>query len=327
MPSNALPTLETLRSAADRVDTLMGATPTRHWPLLAERCGCEVWVKHENHTPTGAFKVRGGLVYLETLRAEHPDIETVIAATRGNHGQSVAFAAGRLGVRAIIAVPHGNNPEKNAAMRAYGAELVEVGADFQEAYEHARGQADEHGWHMVPSFDLSLLPGVASYALEFFRDAPPLDAVYVPIGLGSGICAVLAAREALGLRTEVIGVVAAGAPAYARSFEAGEPIETGLPETIADGLAVRVPNPVALEVIRAGASRVVTVSDEEIEVAMACYFRDTHNIAEGAGAAPLAALRSEASRMQGRRVGLVLTGGNVDLATYRAALERGGAQL
>ncbi len=327
MSLRGLPDRPTLERAAGRVADVMGTTPTRNWPLLSERCGCAVFVKHENHTPIGAFKVRGGLLYLESLRREHPEVSTVVAATRGNHGQSIAWAAGRVGLRARIVVPHGNNPEKNAAMRAFGAELVEFGADFQEAYDHARELADGSGGHLVPSYDAALLSGVASYAMELFADAPTLDAIYVPIGLGSGICSVLAAREALGLRTEVIGVVADGAPAYALSFDAGKPVETGLPDTLADGLAVRVPHPDALEVILAGASRVVAVTDAAIELAMASYFRDTHNIAEGAGAAPLAALFGEKERMRGKQVGLVLSGGNVDRATYLAALERGGVAL
>jgi threonine dehydratase len=277
-------------------------------------------VKHENHTPVGAFKLRGGIVYMDQLRRREPEVTGVIAATRGNHGQSVALAAARAGLRATIVTPHGNSREKNAAMKALGAELIEHGADFQEALEYASELARERRLHFVPSFDRALVLGVASYALELFRGAPPLDAVYVPVGLGSGICGMIAARDALGLKTEVIGVVAAGAPAYALSFAAGKPIEAGLPQTIADGVACRVPDPDALEIILRGASRIVTVTDDEIEAAMRHLFSDTHNVAEGAGAAALAALLQEGEQMRGKRVAVVLSGGNIDRDLYARIL-------
>ena len=292
------------------------------WPLLSARAGAEVWVKHENHTPIGAFKVRGGLTYMEKLKREHPEVTGVIAATRGNHGQSIAFAAARHGLTSTIVVPHGNAVGKNAAMRAFGAELIEHGADFQEALEWTIEEAGRRGLHLVPSFDLGLVRGVATYALEFFRGAGELDAVYVPIGLGSGICGIMAARDALGYRTDVIGVVSENAAAYALSYAAGTPVSTNSADTIADGMACRVPVAEALGYITAGAARVVQVSDEDVLEAMAAYFMDTHNIAEGAGAAPLAALLSERSMMAGKRVGLVLSGGNVDPPLYRDALSR-----
>ena len=298
----------------------MPPTPQILWPLLSARAGAEVWVKHENHTPVGAFKLRGGIVYMHRLRERAPDVAGVIAATKGNHGQSVTLAAASAGLRAVIVSPHGSSREKIEAMRAQGADLIEHGADFHEALLHAAALGREQGLHHVPSFHPDLVLGVASYALELFRGAPPLDAVYVPIGLGSGICGLIAARDALGLRTEIIGVVAAGAPAYALSFAAREPVECGLPETIADGVACRVPDRDALAIILRRAARVVTVSDDEIRAAIRHLFSDTHNVAEGAGAVPLAALLQERERMRGRRVGLILSGGNIDRELYARIL-------
>jgi threonine dehydratase len=294
-------------------------TPTAQirWPLLSRRCGCEVWVKHENHAPTGAFKVRGGLVYLDELSRTRPDVPGVIAATRGNHGQSVAFAAACHGLRAVIVVPHGNNPEKNAAIEAFGAELIEHGHDFQAAYDHARELVEQRGLHLVPTFHPRLVPGVATYALELFRAAPELDTVYVPIGLGSGICGVIRTRDRLGLRTRVVGVVAEKAPTYALSFARRAPVPTESADTIADGVAIRVPDEGALEIICRGAERVVTVPEEAILDAMSHYLQDTHNLVEGAGAAPLAALLQEGPAAAGKRVGLVVSGGNVDRALLR----------
>jgi threonine dehydratase len=315
-----LPGLEELESAAERVHRVIPPTPQIRWPLLCARTGAEVWVKHENHTPVGAFKVRGGVVYMEELKQREPGINGVIAATRGNHGQSVALGASRAGWRAVIVVPHGNSREKNAAIEALGAELIEHGNDFQQAYEYATELADKRRLHFVKSFDRCLVTGVASYALEFFRGAPELDAVYVPIGMGSGICGTIAVRNALGLKTEIIGVVASGAPAYALSFAAGKPIATDAAVTIADGMACRVPDGEALAIICEGAARIVTVDDCEIEVAMRDLFSDTHNVAEGAGAAALAALLQEREQMQGRRVGLVLSGGNVDRDVFAKTL-------
>lgn len=315
-----LPDLKTLEAAAQLVHRVIPPTPQICWPLVCQRAEAEVWVKHENHTVAGAFKVRGGLVYMEALKQREPRIAGVIAATRGNHGQSVAFAAKRAGLRSVIVVPHGNSREKNAAMRALGAELIECGSDFQEAYEHAARLAQAERLHLVPSFDAALVAGVASYALELFSAVANFDAVYVPIGMGSGICGVIAVREALGLRTEVVGVVASGAPAYALSYAAGRPIATESALTIADGIACRVPDPEALEIIGKGASRVATVTDDEIGAAMRHLFSDTHNAAEGAGAAALAALLKERDRMRGRRVALILSGGNVDREVFAETL-------
>ncbi|MCH7555611.1 MAG: threonine dehydratase [Proteobacteria bacterium] len=317
------PDLATLQTAAELVYRSMTPTAQIRWPLLEERCGCEVWVKHENHTPTGAFKIRGGLVYMDDFARRHPDTAGVIAATRGNHGQSVAYAARAQGVAAVIVAPLGNSAAKNKAMRAYGAELIEHGDDFNAALDHAVALAGERGLHMMGSYDDLLVRGVASYSLELLAAAPDLDALYVPIGLGSGICGAIAARDALNLKTSIVGVVSDKAAAYALSFEARKPVSTDSADTFADGMAVRVPNPDALDVILAGVERVVTVSDEEILAAMGHYFDDTHNIAEGAGAAPLAALLKEREAMAGKSVGLILSGGNLDRDLYMRALAQG----
>ena len=315
-----LPTLNELEAAAALVHEIVPATPLIRWPLLAERAGVDVWVKHENHTPVGAFKIRGGLVYMHRLRRTQPNIRGVVAATRGNHGQSVAFAAAQAGIRAVIVVPQGNSREKNAAMRALGAELIEHGRDFQDALEEAVRIAAAESLHMFPSFDPSLVCGVGSYALELFRSGPAFDTVYVPIGLGSGICGTIAARQALGLETEIVGVCAAGAPAYALSFTACRPVATASAETIADGMACRTPNPDAVALLNRFAARIVTVDDSEIRSAMQILFSDTHNAAEGAGAAALAALLREGETMRHRRAAIILSGGNVDSHTFAEVL-------
>jgi threonine dehydratase len=315
-----LPSLQELEQASAIVHEVMPPTPQYNWRLLSARAGAEVWVKHENHTPAGAFKVRGGIVYIDHLRRSEPSVKGVIAATRGNHGQSVAFAATRAGLEAVIVVPQGNSVEKNAAMRAFGGQLIEHGHDFQAAYEFALGLAKERGLHPFPSYHPVLVRGVGTYALELFRAVPDLDTVYVPIGLGSGISGVMAARDALGLTTKVIGVVAENAPTYALSFAAGKPIATNSADTMADGLACRVPVDLAVATINKGAERIVTVSDPEIKAAMRALFADTHNVAEGAGAAALAALLKERGRMKGKRVGLILSGGNVDTSVFRDVL-------
>ncbi|MGC2414512.1 MAG: threonine dehydratase [Stellaceae bacterium] len=312
--------LARLDEAAALVRTVVPPTPQYCWPLLSRRIGAELWVKHENHTPIGAFKLRGGLVYLDALRRTQPDVHGVITATRGNHGQSIAYAASRLGLSATIVVPHGNSVEKNRAMEAFGATLVEEGHDFQAAYEYAAARAASDGLHLVRSFDPALVRGVASCGLELFRAVPGLDTVYVPIGLGSGICAMIAAREALGETAEIVGVVAANAPAYALSVAAGTPISTNSADTIADGLAVRVPDEAALAIIRKGAARVVSVSEAEIREAMRILFTDTHNVAEGAGAASFAAALQERERLAGKRVAVELSGGNIDRALFAEVL-------
>jgi threonine dehydratase len=309
--------LPALEDAAALVHAAFPPTPQFAWPLLAARTGAEVWVKHENHTPTGAFKVRGGVTYMRALRRDRPQVRGVVSATRGNHGQSLAWAGARAGIAVTIVVPHGNSAEKNAAMRGLGATLIEHGEDFDAAREAAMGIAARDGLEFAPSFAPDLVLGVATYALELFRGAPPLDALYVPIGLGSGICGCILARDLLRLPTEIIGVQSTEAPAYALSVMLGQVVTTPTAATLADGMATRVPDPVALDIIRAGASRIVTVGDAAIAEAIRAYWQDTHNLAEGAGAAPLAALLAERERMAGRRVGLVLCGGNIDLALFR----------
>lgn len=315
------PTLAMLEAAAATVHAVMPPTPQYSWPLLNARVGSETWVKHENHTPLGAFKVRGGLTYFEQLRRSQPEIRRVVCATRGNHGQSVAFAAARHGLSATIVVPHGNSSEKNAAMRALGAHLIEAGDDFQAAREHAALLSRRDGLHAIPSFHPALVAGVASYCLEFLRGAPPLDVVFVPIGLGSGICAMIAARDALGLKTEIVGVVSAHAPAYARSLAAGRIAPHAVSTTLADGMACSTPDPDAFEIIRAGVSHIVEVSDDEIAAAMRALYEDTHNVAEGSGAAGLAALMKTRAAHAGRRAGVVMTGGNVDRTLLRRVLD------
>jgi threonine dehydratase len=309
--------LRELERAHEIVGEAVPATPVHAWPLLAERLGTRVVVKHENHTPTGAFKVRGGLVYLDRLKREQPDVPGIISATRGNHGQSLAFAANRHGVPAVIYVPRGNSVEKNRAMRAFGAELVEHGEDFQAAREEAERRAQFAGLHMVPSFHADLVLGVSTYALELLRAAPDLDILYVPIGQGSGICGCILARDLLGLKTEIVGVQSTQAPSYALSFAAGRVVRTETSNTLADGMATRIPDAEALAIILKGASRIVQVSDDEIGRAIRAYWTDTHNLAEGAGAAPLAAALQEKHRLQGKHVGLVLTGGNIDFDLFQ----------
>lgn len=319
--SDARASLSELEQAAELIHSIFPGTPQYRWPLLEARLGTELWVKHENHTPVGAFKLRGGLVYMRNLaeRANRP--HGVITATRGNHGQSIATAGARFGIPVTIVVPEGNSAEKNAAMRAQGGDLRVFGHDFQAAADHAKALAEAEGLFMLPSFDPLLVQGVGTYALELFRAAGELDRVYVPIGLGSGICGVISARDALGLKTEIVGVVADGAQAYKLSFEAARPISTNSAETLADGVACRVPVPQALEIIQAGAANIVSVSDAQIAEAMRIYFSDTHNVAEGAGAVPLAAALADREALAGKRVGVILTGGNVDSALYTHVLE------
>lgn len=315
-----LPTLEELQSAATLIYRHMPPTPQYSWPLLNARVGTEVWVKHENHTPVGAFKVRGGIVYMNHLRREHPNVKGVVSATRGNHGQSIGFAAQKADVQAVIVVPHGNSREKNAAMKAFGVELVEHGEDFQAACEYADHLAAERGLYRFPSLHPLLIRGVGTYALEFLQTVKNLDTVYVPVGMGSGICGMMAARDALGLKTKIVGVVSAAAPAYALSYAANRVVTHPATTQLADGLGCRVPDADALEHILAGAERIVSVTDAEVAAAMRACFQDTHNVAEGAGAAALAALLQERKKIAGQRVGVVLCGGNVDAEVFSRVL-------
>lgn len=315
-----LPTIDEIQAAQQLVYAVMPPTPQIVWPLLCERLGAEVWVKHENHTPIGAFKARTAIVYAAELFRRSNNIKGLVTATRGNHGQSVALAAKRFKVPAHIVMPQGNSPEKNSAMRAQGADLIEFGSDFQESKEHAQKLAAENGWHFVPSYHYDIVKGVATYWLEFFSAVADLDVVYVPIGQGSGICSCSAVRNGLNLKTRIVGVVPEGAPAYALSFEAGRKVAAPVTTLLGDGMACRVPDDASLEVVLENADRVLTVSEEEIAQAMKIYFTDTHNVVEGAGAAGLAAALKEKSTLQGKRVGLVVTGGNVDHDVFARVL-------
>jgi threonine dehydratase len=315
-----LPTRQEIEAAAEGIDPVVPPTPQYSWPLLSARAGCELWVKHENHTAIGSFKIRGAVSYVGRLAAQEPRVAGVIAATRGNFGQAVAFAAAHHRMRAVVVVPHGNSPDKNRAIRARGAELIEHGEDFQAALVRAQALAPEMGLHSMPSFHRDLVLGNAVSMLQFLQSAPPLEHVYIPIGLGSGICALMAARDALGLRTRIVGVASAQAPGIALSFAARRLIAHPSTTRIADGMACSTPNPDALEQILRGAERIVTVSDAEVESAMEACFLDTHNVIEGAGAAGVAALLREHGANSGRRVGAVFTGGNVDAGTFARVL-------
>ena len=294
------------------VHAQMPPTPQYAWPLLAARTGCTVWVKHENHTPTGAFKARGAIPYIDWLRHTHPEVTGIITATRGNHGQAQARAACAAGLSVTIVVPHGNAREKNAAMRAFGATLIEHGHDFDSAKAEALRLADEQGRYMVPAYHGELVRGVASYGLELFEAVPDLDTVYVPVGCGSGLCGTIAARDALGLRTRVVGVVSAHVDAAKRSFEAGKLLASPTAHTFADGVAVCTPVQAALDYFGPRADRFVAVTDDEVAQAVRVYWEDTHNMAEGAGAVALAALIQEKDRMRGKTVAVILSGGNGD---------------
>ena len=301
----------------------MPPTPQFAWPLLKARTGVHVVVKHENHTPTGAFKVRGGLIYVDRLTRERPRVKGVITATRGNHGQSLAFACGRAGIACTVVVPFGNSAEKNAAMRAFGAELIEHGRDFDEARERAETIAAQRGYEYGKSFDRDLVLGVATYAYELFTAEPELDAVYVPIGLGSGVCGVIGARDALGVKTRVIGVVSDRANTYRRSLDAGRPVPTNSALTFADGMAVRIPDAEALTIMQGGMQRLIEVSDDEIAEAIRVLYTDTHTLAEGAGAAAFAALMREREMMRGQRVAVIVSGQNID-RPWMATVLNGG---
>lgn len=318
-----LPTLEEIEAAAEVVYRSMPATPQYQWPLLNQKLGVDLWLKHENHTPVGAFKVRGGLVYFNAHHETLAKTAGVVCATRGNHGQSVAFAASQHNIPVTIVVPEGNSNEKNAAMVALGANLVTHGDDFQASLDFAQEMSQQHGLAMVPSFDPLLVAGVATYSLELFRSVANIDVLYVPIGLGSGICGVLAARNALGLQTEVVGVVSDQAQAYALSYEAKQSIESPAQTRIADGMACRKPQESALAIICDQVSRITQVSDDEVEQAMRDIYFATHNVAEGAGAAAVAAVTKDASKLEGKRVAAVLCGGNVDASVFAGVLGAG----
>jgi threonine dehydratase len=317
--------LDELHEAREVVGSVFAPTAQYCWPLLKRRCGIDVWVKHENHTPTGAFKVRGGLVYLHGLKQRNALPEGLITATRGNHGQSIPFAASRYDVPVTVVVPEGNSLEKNKAMQAWGAELIVHGSDFDVARIESQRLAAERGLTFAPAFDPDLVRGVATYAYELLTSVPNLHTVYVPIGMGSGVCAMAMVRDLLGLDTRVVGVVSTAAPAYALSFEAGRVVETNDANTFADGVACRIPDPRALEIIRGGIERIVQVSDDQVAQAIRALFEDTHNVAEGAGAAPLAALLKDLevlgeSQFSGQPVAVIQTGGNIDSSVLAEVL-------
>jgi threonine dehydratase len=316
----ALFTLDELSEAVATVRSLVPPTPAISWPLLRKRVGADVVVKHENHTSTGSFKARGGLVYVDALCRANPGLKGLVTATRGNHGQSVALAGARNGLPVIIVVPEGNSTEKNAAMEAFGGQVVTGGNDFDESRVVAAQIQQERGYHYVPSFHRDLVKGVATYALELFESSADLDVVYVPIGMGSGICGLITVRDLLGLKTEIVGVVAENAPALALSFAAGRPVPTNSARTFADGVACRDPQPEAFEIVKNGAARVITVSEDEIAEAIRIYYTTTHNLAEGAGALSLAALLKERARYAGKRAGLILSGGNIDMPLFAQIL-------
>jgi threonine dehydratase len=316
----ALPDLATIEHAAGIVYEVMPPTPQYRWPLLCERAGTDIWIKHENHTPLGAFKIRSALVYFRRLREAGGARGTVVTATRGNHGQAVALAARREGMDPVVYVPRGNSVAKNRAMSALGARLVEHGSEFEEARREAVRWAQSNGHHYMPSYHEWLVEGTATYSLELFRAVPEIDVAFVPIGMGSGICGMCAAREALGLKTEIVGVVSAHARAYASSFEQRQPVEAPVTTRLADGMACRAPHPDALEVMWRHVSRVVTVTDDEIACAIRVAYDDTHNLAEGGGAASIAAMLKEKGDLAGKRVAVVMSGGNVDRDVYAEVL-------
>jgi threonine dehydratase len=315
-----LPSLAEIREAQTVVYRHMPPTPQYSWPLVNQRLGVEAWIKHENHTPVGAFKLRGALVYMDWLKQSQPEVKGVVAATRGNHGQGVGMAARLAGLRAVIVVPHGNSRERNRAMLAQGVELIEEGQDFQESLEFARRLAVERDYAMVDSFHERLVMGTATYAIELFEAAPLLDTVYVPIGLGSSICGVSAARNALGLKTEIVGVVSSESPSYSLSFKQRRLVESPSLTAIADGLACRTPNASAMEAIWGSVSRIIEVTDAEIADGMRALYEDTHNLAEGAGAAAFAAAMKEKHLLAGKEIGIILTGGNIDRQAYAEVL-------
>lgn len=312
--------LDELKKSAKIVYANLDPTPQIQWPVLSDRIGAEIWVKHENHTPIGAFKVRGGCIYLNHFKEQHPDAAGLITATRGNHGQSIARAATKAGVPVTILVPEGNSVEKNRAMEAFGAELIISGRDFDEACTAAMALSESRGLSMIPSFHKSLVLGVATYAHELFSHVESLDTVYVPIGQGSGVCAMITMRDLLGLKTKIVGVVSENADAYAQSFENNRIITTDSANTFADGMACKVPQEAAMEIIWKGCERIVRVSEQEIRDSIIALYQDTHNIAEGAGAASLAALMQERDKMTGKRVGVILSGGNIDIELFQKVL-------
>lgn len=309
-------TLTELAQAAKYVHHFMEPTPQYNWSLLSQKLGCEVWVKHENHTPTAAFKVRGGLCLLRTIMRNNKPPIGIISATRGNHGQSLSYAAGKVGLPVTIVVPENNNSDQNLLIKSFGANLVTYGKDFEEARLHSFNLQQEFGYQAIAPFERELVLGVATYAFEFFNKVKDLDTIYVPIGMGSGICGLIKTRDLLGLNTKIVGVVSSGADAFAQSFNAGKIITTNSANTLADGVATRTPMAEPFDIIKQGASRVITVTDKEIAQAMYMYYQSTHNLSEGAGAVSLAGLVKEKSFMKDKKVGVILSGGNIDFLSF-----------
>jgi threonine dehydratase len=316
----ALPDRAAIDSAAQFIATLVPSTPQYVWPQVAAAFGAEVWLKHENHTPIGAFKARSAAMYFQKMMQREPKCPGVITATRGNHGQAVGLAARRFKLPATVYVPHGNSVEKNNAMRALGVTLVEHGHDFQESREEAARVGARDGLHMVPAFHPDIVLGVTTYWAELFRAAPDLDVIYVPIGQGSGVCAAAAARNAYSPGTKIVGVVSAHAQAFSKSFAAKQIVESPVETKLGDGMACRKPDADALALILANVSRVVEVTDAELAAAMRAIFAMTHNVAEGAGAAAFAAAWRERESLAGQRVGITVSGGNVDTDVFADVL-------
>jgi len=315
-----LPDRDAMESAAQFLATLVPPTPQYVWPQVAAAFGTEVWLKHENHTPIGAFKARSAAMYFQKMMQREPECRGVITATRGNHGQAVGLAARRFKLPATVYVPHGNSVEKNNAMRALGVKLVEHGDDFQDSREEAARVGARDGLHMVPAFHADIVLGVTSYWAEFFRAAPDLDVVYVPIGQGSGACAAAAVRNVYSPRTKIVGVVSAHAAAFSKSFAARQVVESPVETRLGDGMACRKPDPEALAIILANVSRIVEVTDAELAAAMRAIFAMTHNVAEGAGAAAFAAAWRDRESLKGLRVGVTVSGGNVDTNVFADVL-------
>jgi len=308
--------LDELHQAKELIHTVMPATPAYNWPQINSNTGCNVWVKHENHTPTTAFKVRGGIYLLDKLSRSKNKPPGIISATRGNHGQSLSFSGASKGIPVVIVAPECNSADQNRAIKSFGAKLILHGVDFEASRQYSHKLQEENGYFHVPPFCRDLVIGVATYALEFMSAVKDLDTIYVPVGMGSGICGLIKTRDLLGLKTKIVGVVAEGAPTFYQSFQAGHIIPTSEANTIADGVATSSPMEEGFEIIKHGAERIVKVSDQQIAEAMYQYYKFTHNLAEGAGATALAALNKEKQLMAGKKVGVILTGGNIDFKRF-----------
>ena len=314
------PSLHDVESARSRVYAHVRPTPLIHYPLLDAWTGCETWVKHENHNPTGAFKIRGGLNLVAQLTPEECR-RGVVSASTGNHGQSIAFACRAHGVSCHIYVPVGSNPDKMAAMRALGATVVEYGRDFDEARQRVEMLAPREGWRYVHSAnEPHLIAGVGTLALEIFDELPDVEAIFTPVGGGSGASGCCIVRSGRGSRARVVGVQASGADAFARSWRGPARVEADRVATIADGMATRMTYDLTFSILKSQLDEVVTLNEDELKDAVRAALQLTHNLAEPAGAAPLAAARRMAHELAGRKVVCVMTGGNIDMTTLRMVL-------